>query len=98
MRDDMAEFAALSSMSFKGDAPIEIVSRFVHLGMRIRLRMNRDDADYDELTQVLQMAEADMMGQLHESRAHRPIILICQSILKREWERLKSDLVAVNKA
>ena len=57
------------------------------------MRMNRSDADYNELvTTLTRDTEKYFLGQREAERTGQPIVSVSQGILKREWERLKADL------
>lgn len=93
LRNDLAEFTGLTTMSFNGTPPSEIIERASILVFRIRMRMNKDDPDYQELVSQLNFSLAGFLQvQVDSSPSGRPLCIIAQSILKREWERLKKDL------
>ena len=92
LRDDLAEFAGISVVVHTAGPPAEKIERVAVLAMRIRMRMNRTDLDYLELVNTLTtQTENFLLGSAAKKRGG-PIVLLSQNILKREWERLKSDL------
>lgn len=66
---------------------------FYKLGTEIELLMNPNDEDYralqDSLYSFLSSAKASAIEKYKNNPGY---IEICQKILKREWERLKTDL------
>ena len=93
LRDDFAEFGGITAVQFNGPPPGDKVERVAVLAMRIRMRMNRSDADYNELvTTLTRDTEKYFLGQREAERTGQPIVSVSQGILKREWERLKADL------
>lgn len=71
------------------------VSKIAELTSRITLLMNPNDEDHQELQDVLTALLVDRKVSATPPLAKSKII--GQRILKREWERLKSDLVNVDK-
>lgn len=67
--------------------------KFYQVGTKIELMMNRSDPEYSELDGCLYdflMAETETQ----KYTANPKYVLICQNILKREWDRLRADLEA----
>ena len=91
LRDTMAQFQSL------GVTPgLDHIKRpeFFQTGTKIQLLMNRDDPDYAVLDECLYnflMADTEQ----EKYRSNPDYIDVCQRILKREEERLKSDLAIV---
>lgn len=93
LRDDLSEFSGLSSVAYRDQMPIEKVERVSVLAMRIRMRMNRNDPDYDRLTTALtEMTRAYFLGKDHADMVGEPLVPLAQAILKREWDRVKSEI------
>lgn len=69
---------------------------FFKLGTEIELLMNPKDEDYHALKDSLYSFMNSANGCKIEKYRNNPrYIEICQKILKREWERLKTDLERV---
>ena len=66
---------------------------FYRLGTKIELLMNPNDPDYSELQsslyKFLQSSEGNTVDKFRNNSEY---IVICQQILKREWDRLKEEL------
>lgn len=93
LRDDIAEFGGITSIGYAASPPVDKVERVSVLAQRIRMRMNRSDPDYVELTTSLTgMLEHFMAKGDRQHPSGKPIVPLSQDILKREWERLKADL------
>jgi hypothetical protein len=93
LRDDLSEYAGIIAMTYIGAPPVERAERIAMLAMRIRMRMNRDDPDYQRLTEVLSRdLERFLLGKRDEQEEGEALVPVSQLILKREWERLKADL------
>ena len=66
---------------------------FYALGTKIELLMNPGDEDYNSLHDALYGFLESSEGETIDKYANNPeYIAICQRILKREWERLKTEL------
>jgi hypothetical protein len=66
------------------------------MGTRIELFMNPNDPDYEELQRCLyKFLGAETKGEKYGANA--PFVVVCQRILKREWEVLKQDLKQAKK-
>lgn len=102
LREDMAQYvglaAARSRALSKGDTlSDDDFSRMVSLTARIRMRMNSDDEDFAELIDLMgECASKKNPGEI--GKAGNQFNSVCQRILKREWEVLKSELRALNSA
>ncbi len=93
LRDDLAEFAGVAAIAYKTEPPDDKIERISVLSMRIRMRMNRDDADYQLLVDTLTRENTQFfLGDNNQQNEGVPLVVISQAILKREWERLKGDL------
>ncbi len=93
LRDDLAEYAGITTVAHLDVPPPEKVERAAVLAQRIRLRVNRSDSDYAELTATLTaMLEQYLLKSENQITRVKPIVPLSQAILKREWERLKADL------
>ncbi len=97
LRNDLAQFNGLALF----DKSDEQWHQMAMLISRIKLRMNPNDEDYNDFSRVI----ANVIDRAGKSEAEKAIeiegkyhnagddlIEIGQRILKREWERLKSDL------
>ncbi len=66
---------------------------FYKAGTKIELLMNRDDERYETLQECMYaFLAAETLEEKY--RCNAPFIIICQDILKTEWEVLKKDLAA----
>lgn len=90
LRDEMAEFQSHGILP--GHDPTK-EREFYKLGTKIELLMNPNDPDYQELQSqmysFLSAANGDAIDKFSNNAAY---ISLCQRILKREWDRLKSDI------
>lgn len=90
LRDEMAEFQSYG-VHPNTDPTEERI--FYKLGTKIELLMNPDDPDYPALQQqmyrFLQVADGDTIDKYSQNAE---FVELCQKILKREWDRLKSDV------
>ena len=103
LRDDLALYCAAESRLWRA-GPAPDISNIVEIGSRVLMRMNTDDPDFDTLARTLSRAldyagksreELKDLDEKHEST--EATVVIGQRILKREWERIKFDLRAVEK-
>jgi hypothetical protein len=93
LRDDLSEFAGITAIAYTGAAPIDKVERMSILAMRIQMRMNAGDPDYDAMHETLmRTSEQFLFGGPQSDMKVKPLVSLSQQILKREWERLKQDL------
>ena len=93
LRDDLSEFVGTAVIHYSGPPPAEKVERIVVLGMRIRMRVDRGDPDYGKLVKILAgYTELFLVGKSEQEKSDVPLMVVSQAILKREWERLKTDL------
>ena len=87
-RADLSEFFAECGSLDTGE---EQTHRIAALMGRIQMRMSRDDALYDKLTEgMLDLFKADGVGD--KAEAQFKLTEIGQDILKTEWDRLKREL------
>ncbi len=95
LREEMARFQLLIAQS-RTDA-----DKFADLAQSmsmIMLRMDRSDEDYDRLVwkmdEVMDVIEAARAGRTPPpgSTAASDLLLICQDILKREWDVTKDEM------
>ena len=93
LREDMAKFQAMGAVP--SGEPTESQD-FYELGTRIELRMNPDDPDYNELQDAL-YSYYSAHEEIDKLEANAPFVEVCQRILKREWDVLKSDLRRLDK-
>jgi len=99
LRNSMAEFQGIATGA--KDSP-HLAEKFYELGTRIELLMNKNDDDYRALQDLLyeylhtslkNRNNTDHLAKLEDSFSINPeFVEVCQRILKREWERLKSDI------
>lgn len=90
LRDEMAEFQSYGVQP--GTDPTK-ERMFYKLGTKIELLMNPSDPDYPALQaqmyKFLSVADGDTVNKYSQNAE---FIELCQRILKREWDRLKSDI------
>lgn len=90
LRDEMAEFQSYGILP--GSDPGK-ERDFYRLGTKIELLMNPHDPDYLELQEhmynFLSVADGDTIIKYRQNAG---FVALCQKILKREWDRLKSDI------
>ena len=66
---------------------------FYRLGTKIELLMNPNDPDYPKLSNLMyHFLLASDGGAIVKYSNNAEFVDVCQKILKREWERLKTDL------
>ena len=94
LRDEMAEFQSYGVHPGTDPANERI---FYKLGTKIELLMNPNDPDYSALHQqmynFLSVSDGDAIDKYSQNAE---FITCCQRILKREWDRLKSDIEKVS--
>ncbi len=91
LRADMAEFQA---MAVTPDLDFQRETKFYQLMAGIELAINPADEDYEELSRTL-YRYIEGAG-IEEKRANdAPYVMVCQRILKREWDVLKAEIRAV---
>ena len=88
LRSEMVEFSGcISDEELSEEIKIK---QFVHFN-KILLLMNPKDPNFGELEDLmLAMTERD--NEVFDPKPHVAFVKLCQLILKREWEKLKSDL------
>ena len=98
LRIEMGKFVLLTAQNDKAFSKTPELLQSLAM---ITLRMDREDEDWDELHELMMATiNASGTGDKHledaESfgRAHARLTLLCQDILKREWEVTKRDLHA----
>lgn len=65
---------------------------FYRLGSKIELLMNLNDSDYDSLLALLdEFVYKSSATEYEIFEFDERYVAICQRILKREWNRIKSD-------
>ena len=90
LRDEMAEFQSYGILP-NSDPTKE--RAFYKLGTKIELLMNPDDPDYKNLQAQMYEFFSVADGETHHKYSkNSEFIKLCQKILKREWDRLKSDI------
>ena len=92
LRSDMAEFQALAVTP---GLPYQEKVEFYKLMARIELSMNPRDEDYAELVRRL-YKYINAEGEEEKRANDAPYVAVCQSILKREWDVLKSEIGSVS--
>lgn len=96
LREDMAQYGGLSAKRSRAIVAEEVFSheefeKMVAVSARIRMRLNPEDEDFDDL--LNRMSECSVEkdpGRL--GIATREFVRISQKLLKREWEVLKEEL------
>ena len=90
LRNEMAEFQSYGVLP-NGNPTNE--RDFYRLGTKIELLMNPEDPEYQTLQKYmynyLMASEGDTIDKYSQNAA---FVELCQKILKREWDRLKSDI------
>ena len=90
LRDEMAEFQSYGV--HPGTNPAQ-EREFYKLGTKIELLMNPGDPDYPvlqkQMYEFLSVSDGDVIDKYSRNAE---FIETCQKILKREWDRLKSDI------
>lgn len=89
MRTDLALYTA-RTWSPSLNEGVEAEKERVMAQARILMRMNPNDPDYDAMKKSIGNPVADPEAE------RKALFQIGQGILKREWERLKADLNAVD--
>ena len=93
LREAMATF---QSYGVTPDLKHDKQREFYEAGTLIELYMNRDDPDFPELSDHLyEFLSAE--SNLDKWAANPDFVILCQGILKREWEVLKRDLLEIDK-
>ena len=97
LRTDLAVYSAATFQT--SDMPLqkESLREIVSLGGRIILRMNPKDPDYDAFKVAMSHALPSSPNEATESQTSATVVAIGQRILKREWDRLKSDLDRIDR-
>ena len=96
-REMIAYFALVSSRKAKGEITLNKEDHFKSIShaKSIQLLMNPDDEDYSNLLSTMlnltAWASSDEEVDFDNLDVLHLYTDICQKILKREWERLKSD-------
>ncbi len=95
VRDDLSELTAHLAASDYNDAAVR--HRAILLVNRVRLRLNRNDPEYEKFMGVLVAAVEEANENAASPKkvsadSQRELIEVAQGILKREWDRLKKDL------
>ena len=96
LRVEMIGFQSIISANiFEKNIPVETISKLNAHGKAIQLLMNVNDLDYDKLLELMtkMLKESSKMPPDIDamSTCSSEFTTLCQAILKREWERLKSD-------
>ena len=93
LRDELAQFQSYGVYPHHDPTKDR---EFFRLGTKIELLMNPSDPDYQELQQrmygFLNSASSDSATKYSQNTE---FVVLCQRILKREWERLKKDMHAM---
>lgn len=88
LRDEMSKF---QSYGVTPDLDHARERQFYEHGTRIELLMNPNDPDYNNLQDCLyKYLNAKDMAEKFAANPH--YISLCQKILKREWEKLQSEV------
>jgi hypothetical protein len=87
LRDTIADFGAITSVEGNWEKNKEKV---IGLVFKIEMMMNPDDPDYKNLRAALKYrADSQVKSGMPD---YDNLLKVSQDILKREWDRLKSDL------
>ncbi len=90
LRDAMAEFQSYGVHPDSNPAQERL---FYELGTKIELMMNPDDPDYSDLQKLMYRFLSASEGEVIDKYAsNAEFVELCQKILKREWDRLKTDI------
>jgi len=90
LRDEMAEFQSHGILP--GNDPTKD-REFYRCGTKIELLMNPSDPDYQKLQALMYGFLSAANGDTFDKYGHNAqFVIVCQGILKREWERLKADI------
>jgi hypothetical protein len=97
LRDAIADFGAITSVRENWNNNQE---QTVGLVFKIEMMMNPNDPDYETLRKALKYrADAQALGGTERLNPSEDNLLeVSQRILKREWDRLKSDLARSERA
>ncbi len=87
LRDTIAEFGAITSVRENWEKHQE---RIVGLVFKIEMMMNPNDPDYGNLREALKYRVNNPVQS--SSPVCDNLLEVSQGVLKREWDRLKSDL------
>jgi hypothetical protein len=90
--NDLREsMSTLQSIGVTPDLQHRQRTDFYKAGTKIELLMNRSDIRYDRLQECMY---AFLAAETAEEKylCNAPFVLVCQDVLKAEWEVLKSDL------
>lgn len=94
LRDSIAYYGQMTSVHENWESHRESV---IGHALKIEMMMNPNDEDYEALIHALKYrADAAVRGGTEDlNPRHDNLLEIGQRILKREWERLKEDLVRI---
>jgi len=94
LREAMAKWRSFGAYPVEGETPMqreETAQEINRLRVKILLLMNRSDPQYAKLHHLLYSVEYAMAYADKES-TDDPFVELFQTILKTEWETLKTDL------
>jgi hypothetical protein len=96
LREDMAQFAGISAkrsrLIIEGDTlEGDEFESMVALSARIRMRLNPNDSDFEELWACMSKCSLEK-DPGEQGKATKSFVQVSQRILKREWEVLKQEL------
>ena len=100
LREDMAQFVGFAARRSRVLAANEVFSgeefgKMIAVSARIRMRMNADDEDFEELLKLMSSCSQEKdPGELGSKT--NGFVQVSQRILKREWEVLKQELNKLN--
>jgi len=97
LRVDLAAYSAATFHSKLIPYTVEQYREIIALGARMVLRMNPKDPDFEKFKAALSNALSGSTEEADETKVSDTVVAIGQSILKREWERLKSDLAEIDR-
>jgi hypothetical protein len=94
LREDMSSFMALAT---ERDHETFDRSKVIQTGLRIELRMNPEDRDYQILRSSMSAVVKSTDGMTEKDDGMGTYIETCQKILKREWDVLKGELKSIGR-
>ena len=105
LRDELASLVAIvhhlpsahANESISTDAAIEKYGEFVEKAQTVKLLINPKEPDHTNLVKLIENASDQIIASINSNRAKASeleaaaaaIVSCAQSILKREWERVK---------
>lgn len=97
LRDDLSLCANLAARFQEDHANVQVRSELVGIISRVRMRISLNDPDDEELTKAFAKALGASQEFSEWDENTETISIVGQRMLKREWERLKLDLRAIER-